>query len=147
RGPGGSAWVAARCRDPGADSRRTWPVSRELQGLSPGAWPGLALDQLTTLPPFFSHSALGTEMMPLPLHEFWPAQLLPAPAQEPWPLHSLMPTHFTLSAPALSSARALMAPVANSVAAAVAIKMPLLAPVLELSFSPGCAGVLFELPA
>src|SRR5215475_13535035 len=100
-----------------------------------------------TLPPFFSHSALGTVTTPLPLHEFWPAQLLPAPAQEPCPLHSLMPVHFTWSLPAFSSARALMAPLANSVAAAVAIRIPLLALVIDISFSPRNLGKPFELPA
>src|SRR5262245_1870658 len=81
-------------------------------------------------------------MTPLPLHEFWPAQLLPAPAQPPFPLHSLMPAHFTLSPAALSSARALMAPVANSVAAAVAIRMPLLARVIETLLLSRMTGVL-----
>src|SRR5262245_36291962 len=112
--------------------------------ITEGAWPGLAPLQLTTLPPFFSHSAFGTDMTPLPLHEFCPAQLLPAPAQPPLPLHSLMPTHFTLSPPALSSARALTAPVANSVAAAVAIRMPLLARVIETLLLSRMAGVLFR---
>src|SRR5262249_37908829 len=111
----------------------------------PPARPGAA--QLMTLPPFFSHSALGTVTTPLPLQEFWPAQLLPAPAPGPCPLHALLPLHFTCSLPAFSSARALMAPLANSVAAAVAIRIPLLALVIDISFSPRNLGMLFELPA
>ena len=70
------------------------------------------------------------------------ARCCPPPAQLPWPLHSLMPTHFTLSPPAFSSARALTAPERNSAAAAPAIRMPLFARVMDLSFSPGGGSTL-----
>src|SRR5262249_32195153 len=99
------------------------------------ARPGPTSSQLTILPCFCSHSAFGTTTIPFPLQAFWPAQLPPAPAQAPLPLHSLMPVHFTLSPPAFSSARAFTAPLAKSVAAAVAIRIPLLTRFIDLSFS------------
>src|SRR5262249_61443545 len=98
------------------------------------------------LPPFFWHSALGTSSIPLPLQSFLPAQLLPAPAHAPWPLQSLIPTHFTLSPPAFSSARARTAPLARSVAAAAAIRIPLLTRSMVLSSSPP-SGEVVGLPA
>src|SRR5262249_41516024 len=104
---------------------RWWPRQR------PGPPP-----QLMILPPFFWHSALGTSTTPLPLLSFLPAQLVPAPAHEPWPLQSLIPSPFTLSPPALSSARAWTAPLARSVAAAAAIRIPLLTRSMVLSSSP-----------
>src|SRR5262249_62148279 len=99
------------------------------------ARPGPTSSQLTILPCFCSHSAFGTTTIPFPLQAFWPAQLPPAPAHAPLPLHSLMPVHFTLSPPALSSARAFTAPLAKSVAAAVAIRMPLLTRFIDFSLS------------
>src|SRR5262249_8923022 len=102
--------------------------------LGPDARPGPISSQLMILPCFCSHSAFGTTTIPFPLQAFWPAQLPPAPAHAPLPLHSLMPVHFTLSPPALSSARAFTAPLAKSVAAAVAMRMPLLTRFINFSF-------------
>src|SRR5262245_61056552 len=108
--------------------------------LGPDARPGPISSQLMILPCFCSHSAFGTTTIPFPLQAFWPAQLPPAPAHAPLPLHSLMPVHFTLSPPALSSARAFTAPLAKSVAAAVAMRMPLLTRFIDFSFPSPLGG-------
>src|SRR5262249_18531861 len=107
---------------------------RKHRDAGPGARPGPISSQLMILPCFCSPSAFGTTTIPFPLQAFWPAQLPPAPAQAPLPLHSLMPVHFTLSPPALSSARAFTAPLAKRVAAAVAMRIPLLTRFIDFSF-------------
>src|SRR5207245_10254860 len=81
---------------------------------------------LTTLPPFFAQSAALSSTQPCPLQAFFPAHECSAVAQEAWPLHELTPAHSTVSPPAFSSARAATPPARISVAAALAINIPLL---------------------
>src|SRR5262249_61858436 len=92
---------------------------------NPGAHRGLRyFFSGASVPPFALQSAALVLLMPWPLHAFLPAHELCADAQEPWPLQALMPAQRTSSPPIFSSARAMPAPLRNSVAAAVAVRMP-----------------------
>jgi hypothetical protein len=74
-----------------------------------------------TVPPLEVHSwALLIWVQPWPLQAFLPLQSFLAEAHEPCPLQLLAPTHLTWAEPALSSARAVIAPLTIRSAAAPA---------------------------